>query len=78
MHPDPGMRQDALAERRREMLRSTDRRLQLIQISQVRATKRVRATNAHHGIVDRNVRLRIWLLHQLTWPRWPRTATEEA
>jgi hypothetical protein len=78
MHPDPAMREYALAERRRETLRATDRRLQLIRLSRVRAAKRVRATKGHHGVVDRNVRLRIWLLHQLTWPRWPRAATEEA
>jgi hypothetical protein len=67
MHPV--MREDALAARRREMLRGADHRLQLSE---------ARATNGHHGVVDRNARFRIWLLHQLTWPRWPRAAMDEA
>ena len=66
---DPGMREDALAARRREMLMGADHRLQL---SEARAIK------GHHGVVDQNAWLRIWLLHQLTWPRWPRAARDEA
>ena len=69
MHP--AMREDALAERRHELLRGVDHRRQITEAH-------LQATNRRRGNVHRDASLRVWLLHQLTWPRWPRAATSEA
>ena len=64
MHPV--RREDALAARRREVLSGVERRRQ------------VNEALAHREPANaRQVRLRVWLLHQLTWPRWPRVAVDE-
>lgn len=69
MHP--ATREHALAEQRRELLRGTDQRRQITEAHQ-------RATNPRNGNVHPDANLRVWLLHQLTWPRWPRAATDAA
>ena len=65
MHPV--IREDALAARRQEMLTGVEHRRQVSE-----ALARGEPSNVRH------VRLRVWLLHQLTWPRWPRPAVDEA
>jgi hypothetical protein len=72
MHP--AMREDALAERRREVLSGTDHRLHLTHLTEART----QANKCRNDDLDRDVRLRVWLLHQLTWRRRPRAAMDEA
>jgi hypothetical protein len=58
---------DALAAQRREMLSGVDHRRQVGE-----------ALNARNSDLAQPRRQRVWLLHQLTWPRWPRAAVDEA
>jgi len=62
MHPM--IHEAVIAAKRREVLSGVEHRAQLTE-----ALAHREATNAHNGDVDRHVRLRVWLLHELTWPR---------
>lgn len=70
---NPMIHEAVLAAKREEVLSGVEHRRQFTEASAQR-----KATNAVNGDVDRHLRLRVWLLHQLTWPRWPRVAVDEA
>jgi hypothetical protein len=71
MHPM--IHEAVVAAKRDEVLSGVEHRRQFTE-----AIARREATHARNGDVDRHVRPRVWLLHQLTWPRWPRAAVDEA
>lgn len=67
MQVNPMIHEAATAAKREEVLSGVERRRQISE-----ALTRRDPSNA------RQVRPRVWLLHQLTWPRWPRAAVDEA
>jgi hypothetical protein len=68
-----GMHEELVADQKRNLLRGVEYRRRL---AEARAHRE--ATNARSGDIDRHVRLHGWLRNQLTWPRWPRAATDDA